>query len=59
MTVWCSLGRCGFGGNLGLFPELRLGVVRIGCCRGAITGHIEEMRDRLRRALASLRSDER
>lgn len=58
MTVWLSLDLCGFGGNLGLFPELRLGLVRVGWCRGAITEHLEDARDRLRRVLSELRRSE-
>lgn len=44
MSAWISFGRCGFGGNLGLFPELRLGIVRVGCCRGAIVDHLRALR---------------
>lgn len=43
-SVWITLGRVGFGVSGGLFPELRLGVVAIGWCRGAIGRKAREMR---------------
>ena len=46
-TVLVQIGWCGFGVNGGLLPELRLGVIRLACCRGWIFDAF----DRYRRAL--------
>lgn len=54
MSIWCSIGPCGFGANLGLFPELRFGLIRIGCCRGAVADHAREARSKLERTLQAL-----
>lgn len=48
MSVWISFHRwCGFGGNLGLFPEVRLGVLRLGCCKGAIGAKVRAAREQV------------
>lgn len=54
MSVWFSFGLVGFGFSTGLFPELRLGVVAVGCCRGAIAAHVRSAREGLEQALAVL-----
>lgn len=33
-TVIVGFGWCGFGLSGGLLPEVRLGLVRLACCRG-------------------------
>lgn len=47
-----EIGLCGFGASGGLIPELRLGVVRLWCCRGSAFG---KLRDALSRACDELR----
>lgn len=54
MSLWISFGLCGLGANGGLFPEIRLGVVRVGCCRGAIADHAARARSRLEQALKAV-----
>lgn len=54
MSVWLSLDLCGFGVTGGLFPELRLGILRIGCCRGAIAERARDARSRMERTLTAL-----
>lgn len=39
-TFIITTGRCGFGRTGGLFPELRLGFVAIGWCRGSLREHV-------------------
>ena len=42
MTVWCTFSAwCGFGINRGLFPEIRMGFVRVGWVKGAIKAKLE------------------
>ena len=54
-SVWITFGRVGFGyARDSLFPELRLGMVAIGGCRGALREHIEAYRAQARNALRSL-----
>jgi hypothetical protein len=36
VSIWFSIGWRGVGYSAGLFPEVRLGVLSIGWCRGAI-----------------------
>jgi hypothetical protein len=54
LSIWLSFGLCGFGFSRGLFPELRLGVVSVGWCRGAIAAHVRSAREALDNALAVL-----
>lgn len=53
MTSWTlllSIGRCGFGWHGGDMPELRLGLLRLSCCRGGIGDRIAAWREALRAA---------
>lgn len=54
-TVLWEVGWCGFGRSNDLVPELRLGFIRIACCRGSIVARILELRSSLQRALDELR----
>jgi len=54
VSVWISLGFVGFGASAGLFPELRLGVLAIGWCRGSIAENMRFFSDRLRTAMQAL-----
>lgn len=54
-TVWISLGLVGFGISGGLFPEIRLGLVAVGCCRGTLTARLQRGRALLREAIDHLR----
>jgi hypothetical protein len=55
MTVWFGLHLwCGFGVTGGLFPEVRLGILRIGCCRGAVGDRMRDARARLEHVYARL-----
>lgn len=49
-TVLCEFGWCGFGWSGDLLPELRLGIVRFACCKGAIVERMRKLRDDLARA---------
>lgn len=57
MSLWVSIGLRwrGIGLSGGLFPELRLGFLAIGCCRGAIAARLETWRAETRAALDALR----
>lgn len=50
-SFWITFGWVGVGANGGLFPEVRIGVVALGCCRGAVT---ERLRAAIRSALHAL-----
>ena len=39
-TAIITTGWCGFGCTRGLFPEIRLGIVAIGWCRGSLRDHV-------------------
>jgi hypothetical protein len=54
MSVWLSLGFVGFGYSGGLFPELRCGIVAIGCCRGAIGHNMRAAASKLRIAIMAM-----
>lgn len=54
-TVLVEWGPCGFGRSNDLVPELRLGIVRLACCRGSIVARIDDLRQTLKNALAELR----
>jgi len=59
VSVWISLHLwCGFGVTGGLFPEIRLGIVRVGCCRGAVADRMRGARDRLEAVYARLMMSE-
>ena len=54
-SVWLTFGLVGFSYDRdNLFPELRLGLVAGGCCRGALRQHIDIYRAQARNALRSL-----
>ena len=53
MSIWLSLGARGFCWSGGLFQELRLGVISIGWCRGAIAENLRTAAARLRMALGA------
>lgn len=53
-TVWLTFGWVGFGASAGLLPELRLGLVALGCCRGAPRERVEMLRAGIRSAIATL-----
>ncbi len=56
MTIWLTWGLVGFGWQRDrLFPELRLGIVAVGYCRGAIRSHVESFRTQARLALDALK----
>jgi hypothetical protein len=50
-----ELGWCGFGASRGLFPEIRLGLVRLWCCRGSVFDHYAYLRSSLETARCELR----
>lgn len=50
-SVWFTVGFVGFGASGGLFPEVRLGLVSVGCCRGAIAMHMQIARQTLSKAV--------
>jgi hypothetical protein len=55
-TIWITFGLVGFGVTReALFPEVRLGLVAIGMCRGALRDHIGKFRAYARAALAAVR----
>lgn len=58
-SAWVTIGWVGFGASGGLFPEVRLGLLAIGCTRGAISDHIHLARRTLSRAVDILRTAER
>lgn len=51
MTIWIAFGWFGFGATGGQFPELRVGLVAVGCSWGLIT---QTMRDGIHKALRAL-----
>lgn len=56
MAEW---GWCGFGASRGLVPELRLGIVRLACCRGSIVDRVRcwgKALDEAQRVMRSRRS---
>lgn len=54
MSVWFGIHIwCGFGCNGGLFPELRLGVIRVGCCKGAVGERVRKATARIAEAAAA------
>lgn len=55
MSVWVTVGFVGFGLSRGLFPEVRLGVVCVGWCRGAIGQRARTAWHSTRKALEMLR----
>lgn len=56
MTMWCTFGLVGFGlEREALFPEIRLGIVAIGWCRGALHEHIAKFRASCKAALQALK----
>jgi hypothetical protein len=54
-SVWITLGWVGFGASGGLFPELRAGIIAIGCCRGSIADRMQIARQTLHKAVDALR----
>ena len=53
--MWLTVGLVGFGYDRdNLFPELRLGLIAVGWCRGALRQHIDIYRAQARNALRSL-----
>lgn len=55
MTVWFGVHLwCGFGATGGQILELRLGFIRVGCCKGAVMEHIRQARSRLESTLKAL-----
>lgn len=55
MSIWVSIGWHGVGISTGLFPELRLGFVAIGCCRGAVRQRIVAAAESVAAALRAFR----
>ena len=55
-TFAVEFGLCGFGASSGQVPELRLGVVRLWCCRGSIREQLRELRCSLADAVRELRN---
>ncbi len=53
-----DVGWCGFGFDGGLLRGVRLGVVRIWCCRGTIGAQIVYLHDALTKATRMLRGDQ-
>lgn len=54
-SVWITLGWVGVGASGGLFPEVRAGIIAIGCCRGSIADRMQIARQTLGRAVDLLR----
>lgn len=54
MSIWLSIGWHGFGVSAGLFPELRIGIIAIGCCRGAVRQRIVAASGSVQAALRAL-----
>lgn len=50
-AICIELGWFGFGGSWDLFPEVRIGIVRIAWCRGSL---IERITDRLKSCKTAL-----
>ena len=50
-----DIGWCGFGYEGGLLPNIRLGIIRLWCCRGTIVGRFEKMQMALADALKELK----
>ena len=53
-TVLFEIGWCGFGWSGDLVPELRLGIIRLACCKGALVDRIRDLRDSLDRARTAI-----
>ena len=47
-TLILEFGWCGFGWEGGLVPEIRLGLLRIGWCRGSLLDGLVKMRAALK-----------
>jgi hypothetical protein len=54
-SLWLTFGLVGLGYTGGLFPELRLGLVAVGWCRGAIGHHARAARGSLEAAVRFLK----
>ena len=54
-TIIAEFGWCGFGASHGLVPELRLGLLRLACCRGSIIAKVMEWGDALAAAAGMAR----
>ena len=54
-TVIIEGGWCGFGHSDGLVPGVRLGVIRIGWCRGSLLAKMQHWQNALAKALVALR----
>ena len=56
MSVWVSIGLRwrGIGFSGGLFPELRLGFLAVGWCRGVLAERLADWRAQTRAALDAL-----
>lgn len=55
MSVWLSIGWHGWGVSAGLFPEIRLGFIAFGCCRGALRQRIVATAESVAAALRAFR----
>lgn len=56
MTMWVTFGWVGFGiTREALFPEVGLGFIAIGWCRGALRDHVRTFRAYAKAALAAVR----
>jgi hypothetical protein len=53
-TVWLTLGWVGFGANAGTLPELRLGLVALGCCPGALRERVDAFARAVAEAIRTL-----
>jgi hypothetical protein len=56
-SLGVGIGWCGFGIQGGLFPNVRIGVVHIWCCRGSMFDVLQGYRSALAKALADLKKD--
>lgn len=54
-TIILEFGRCGFGFDAGLIPDLRLGLIRVAWTRGSILGRFRSLRDKLAGRVSELR----
>lgn len=53
-SIGVVFGRCGFGWEGGLFPNVRLGLLHVWCCRGSVFDHMARINKALAGALHEL-----
>ena len=58
-TVWITLGWVGFGATAGTLPEIRLGLVALGVCPGALRERVDAFARGVAAAIQALRGEGR